>query len=479
MCNSVTKDLVTMTMDQLANTSFTDDPVRNVPLSEIFHLAKNYNEYKIGAMIHRYWPMVILPFGLVGNLLAFLVMTRKQSRQKSTCIYMAVLSVTDTVSLFILLYHWIVTNFVQLPITEYHNDINCKILSYISQVTTEYGVSVIIAMTIDRYIAVKYPIHSVTWCSLKRTRRILVIGIIILSIYNIPIPWMSGSVEWDICATFNTQDDFTAAYSWIYIIFGSVFPVVALMCFNTLIIRSIRDQSKKILNLRVGQGHSRSQSNASNDSRLIRQSSKETWGLSRGDIHSRQRQLTLMLLLVTFTFILLTLPQYIRYTLYVTLDYHSSAKLYALYTLIYHISNKLWFTNCAVNFYLYCLVGEKFRRDLKTLFSRESKRPIYLELALQFGQRSTPFDSRRTSAKSSPVFAREMSAINEELSVAMETTIVATDTRNNTGIIKEQLGKETNGVRKYKNGVSKYVNGETKHMNGEIHDSTLIVNGVQ
>ena len=82
----------------------------------------------------------------------------------------------------------------------------------------------------------------------------------------------------------------------------------------------------------------------------------------------REVQLTAMLLFVAFTLLLLTLPQYIRYLVYIILDHKSDPKTYATFVLVYHITNKLYFTNFAVNFFLYCISGSKFREDIVRLF---------------------------------------------------------------------------------------------------------------
>ena len=95
---------------------------------------------------------------------------------------------------------------------------------------------------------------------------------------------------------------------------------------------------------------------------------------SSAGMKENEAQLTAMLLAVTFTLLLLTLPQYTRYAIYVVVDYTTTAIDYATFILAYHITNKLYFTNNAVNFLLYAVSGTKFRRDLVTLFSRKKSK---------------------------------------------------------------------------------------------------------
>ena len=93
------------------------------------------------------------------------------------------------------------------------------------------------------------------------------------------------------------------------------------------------------------------------------------------EIDSRhQRQLTVMLLVVTTTFLLLTSPQYVRYIIFSFLDITQDEQTFAFATLFYHLTNKLFYTNSAVNFFLYCIAGSKFRSDVRLLWRRHFNR---------------------------------------------------------------------------------------------------------
>ena len=82
---------------------------------------------------------------------------------------------------------------------------------------------------------------------------------------------------------------------------------------------------------------------------------------------SKDMQLTIMLLSVTFALIIFTLPMNIRYILFIIVYPWQSERTYAIYQLIYHVSQKLYFINNAINFYLHCVSGSKFRNDLQVL----------------------------------------------------------------------------------------------------------------
>ena len=84
------------------------------------------------------------------------------------------------------------------------------------------------------------------------------------------------------------------------------------------------------------------------------------------------QQIYTMLLLVTFSYLILTTPAYIM-LLYINLvnplqsPYH-----YAAYFLFVQVGEKAQTTNFGINFFLYVLSGKKFRKDLAGLFVHKS-----------------------------------------------------------------------------------------------------------
>ena len=75
-----------------------------------------------------------------------------------------------------------------------------------------------------------------------------------------------------------------------------------------------------------------------------------------------------MLLLVTFGFMILTTPTYIVIYYVSFWNYQASAKDFSIYYLLYNIAQKTYYTNYAINVFLYVISGQKFRSDLVGLF---------------------------------------------------------------------------------------------------------------
>jgi hypothetical protein len=83
-----------------------------------------------------------------------------------------------------------------------------------------------------------------------------------------------------------------------------------------------------------------------------------------------------MLLSVTFTFVILTAPKAvlfcIRNEVFMFLKYQNAPpdfKEVALYALITRIADLCIYTNHAINFLLYCVSGQRFRKEMKLMFS--------------------------------------------------------------------------------------------------------------
>ena len=81
---------------------------------------------------------------------------------------------------------------------------------------------------------------------------------------------------------------------------------------------------------------------------------------------SMTNQLTTMLLLVTTLFLILHLPSHPR-SIYQTFTKRDTPSKYASSMLFVEIAFELYTTNSGINFFLYCISGQKFRNDLKEI----------------------------------------------------------------------------------------------------------------
>ena len=85
---------------------------------------------------------------------------------------------------------------------------------------------------------------------------------------------------------------------------------------------------------------------------------------------STDRQITVVLLLVLFLYLILIGPGFIHFLSWLIVPPNRDPLTYANFVLSYNVCQKLFFTNNSINFFLYCISGRKFRADLLDLLSR-------------------------------------------------------------------------------------------------------------
>ena len=90
-------------------------------------------------------------------------------------------------------------------------------------------------------------------------------------------------------------------------------------------------------------------------------------------LKSSEKQMFVLLLMVSFAFLIFTIPPY-SLSLYVNfVDYRKSPALLAGFYLFHSVGQKATYTNYGINFYLYIISGHKFRSDVAYLFKCRKK----------------------------------------------------------------------------------------------------------
>ena len=143
-------------------------------------------------------------------------------------------------------------------------------------------------------------------------------------------------------------------YYWLSFIINFAAPFILLLIMNSFIIHTVRNRSN------------------------FRRGLKSIKGQTDGHISkikNSERQIFVILISVTFSFLMLMTPTYVL-TLYVTfVDYGDTPKSFAEFHLFFNVGHKTYYTNYAINFFLYVLSGQKFRTDLKRLFVGKKEFP--------------------------------------------------------------------------------------------------------
>ena len=311
----------------------------------------------IAKLINRYWLPILVPIGLMGNTLSFLVMIKPNNRQLSTCIYMAAISMNDNVMMLLTLRNWLAT---ELKVYKRHQ-IECKVASFIVLLLLQNSTFQILVMTIDKYIAIKWPHKAATNSTAKKAKIIVVVVFCCAVIYNIPNLFASKLIR-VLCYGYTAGGFITKVYSWFSFVLNGIIPFGLLIYMNFVIIKTIRRSRKMFLNNDTTTGTKHIQTVSAG------------LELRQSTMKNAENQLTIMLLLVTTLFLILLLPTNVRFV-YLTFVKPDTPSKYALSTFLMQITYKLYTTNSGINFFLYCISGQKFRNDLKEIlcFSRNSQ----------------------------------------------------------------------------------------------------------
>ena len=206
-------------------------------------------------------------------------------------------------------------------------------------------------MTVDKYIAIKWP-HKAAIYSTPRKAKIRVILIYVsVFIYNSPHLVFSSFIGSQ-CLGYVKGGFITKVYSWLTFALNAIIPFSLLIHMNYVIINRVSQSRKMFLIAEID---------------VVNQDKKRQLAMKNAE-----NQLTIMLLLVTTLFLVLLIPTYTRF-MYLTFVKIDSPEKYATLMLFYHITNKLYFSNNGINFFLYCISGQKFRNDLKDILCQRIK----------------------------------------------------------------------------------------------------------
>ena len=226
----------------------------------------------------------------------------------------------------------------------------------------------ILSMTFDRFYSIIRPHKAASFNTVKRAK-ITITSIISLSIlYHVPHVFITAQ-DGRRCIPFGKAVGTTVGriYYWSAFVVLFAIPFVCLLIMNSFIIHTIRNRTKLSLIVSSGgqsQGHTNTQGQNQGQGQTKGQISK---------IKSSEMQIYIILLLVTFAFLILMTPGYVLFVYVMFVDYRQSPQSYAGYIFLHSFSQKTFYTNYGINFFLYVISGHKFRSDLRHLFRSRSK----------------------------------------------------------------------------------------------------------
>ena len=214
----------------------------------------------------------------------------------------------------------------------------------------------ILSMTFDRVYSIIRPHKAASFNTVKRTKFTILLITIFSCLFNIPYAFTISSNGTQCVMDLTTFEN--RFYFWLTCVVQFVIPFVMLLVMNSVIIHTLRTRSSSLRLTANDQIKGQSQTEG--------HSKDKSQGQVQGQ--SQQRQIFAILLLVAFSFFVLITPLY-AFNVYIQVyDYTKTAQRFAFFYMFYEIVVKLYFTNNAINFFLYVISGQKFRNDLINLF---------------------------------------------------------------------------------------------------------------
>ena len=202
----------------------------------------------------------------------------------------------------------------------------------------------IVTMTFERCYSIVKPHKAASFNTTQKAKITIACVCIFSSLYNIPNLFFSD-YQGTRCIVNKSSIPNVQIYAWVSFTINFALPFISLLMMNCVIIVKLHERSKSSMQ--------ETQSQTLNHK-----------------MKSSEKQVYIMLLLVTFTYLILVIPMKTYSTLYssVIAPRIKSPKMFAGIYLYYHVGHKLASTNNGINFFLYVMSGHKFRNDLLNLF---------------------------------------------------------------------------------------------------------------
>lgn len=307
---------------------------------------------KVNNILKIYISPLLLVLGTIGNILAFVVLV-KNSKKVSTYHYLYVLAIMDILLLMTnLLQVWI----KQLTGTFIQNEAYwlCRLFIFLGYFSSDASVWLIIAVTIERWIAVQMPLKTSIICTPRRTK-ISIVGVLFaIASVNCHFLWSmelqevrdNSTIKSYVCAPSPVYQILVYnVWPWVDAIIYSFLPFVIISAVNFMIINTVCVARKKRETLLLSTQQKKMETRRANS------------------------KLTVMLLSLSFSFLCLTLPMNIMMIAVVFWNKKThSDEENATFNLMRTVTELLMYTNHTINFMLYFLTGQRFRQQFANIF---------------------------------------------------------------------------------------------------------------
>lgn len=249
-------------------------------------------------LIQLYYTPILVYLGSFGNGISVYVFFGTKLRKLSSSYYLATLAVCDNLFLMSMFVVWL--RMVGLDL--YNRDGVCHLINYITGVCSFLSVWLVLAFTVERFVAVRYPLLRQSVCTVSRAKTaIIVLVLASLIIYS---PQLLASTVTNTCNVHPEWRQIVNVFNYIDTVLTFLIPVVVITVLNVYISRTVW----KLASVRRRLTH-RAAANAM-PLRKVSQS-HQAGNRARRCCTVSQNKVTKMLLVVSTVCLCLHLPSYV------------------------------------------------------------------------------------------------------------------------------------------------------------------------
>lgn len=328
---------------------------------------KIYLENEIGPKTHTLWFAVpvtvlytaILVAGIVGNALVCIVIARNSSLHTATNYYLFNLAVSDLIYLLFGLPNEVILFWHQYPYP--FGAAFCSLSRLIKDACTFVSVLTIVAFSMERLLAICYPLRVYMMSGFKRAVRIIaaiwVVSILCgapfglytrIEYLRFPVGSQAILKQSALC---RMRDDTPIPVWELSAIIFYVIPTILLVAFYSRMAIEIHRQSKHGHALGVRHSSSSSQSNRSKSRRTV----------------------VKMLVVVVITFFVCWSPYHIQHLL---VPYLKEAEAVLLNTVLFIVSGLFYYTSCTINPIIYNVMSRRYRNAFRETVCGKKKHQL-------------------------------------------------------------------------------------------------------
>ena len=315
---------------------------------------------------YNYYIGVIPWVATCCNGVSFLVFVYKlmhSKGEKNVNILLAGLAIADILSLSTAMdfsyYFWNDYNFSLLQSTA----AGCRIINYINDTGRDCSSYFVLILTLDRFVAVKFPLQRKLWVTSTRVILAMVAVTVCAALAETYQPYLMHYDHWLGRCSASDPNQYNLLNAIIRHTLGFVLPGILVAIFNALIIQALGKFSKKRAAM-------------------------------TGAAEKNNRSLTILLVVISTYSFLVGLPKavYMYYSEFAVDFMKEQPDSYWIWGFLSDALNML---NHTCNLFFYCMSGSQFRKDLKIILVRVftcGRRESFVLCAVEFVLHSTTLD---------------------------------------------------------------------------------------